>query len=112
MNYAVVPSFPFVTPRLVVLWRLRFGVADEGDHVCEVKVTDLDGRQGKPIRGEFSVTADSGDDYVWETAWTELRNFVFLRRGDTRFDLSVDGVDLASTLLYLRNPHERAPKIE
>jgi hypothetical protein len=100
-NQALVKQFPaFVA--LTIFGRVRFELADDGEHQLAITVTDLNNSNWPPLEQTFTVNAKLAEEHSWHTFSFGLKDFAFRQWGDLTFRLAIDGKSLASTVVYVK----------
>jgi hypothetical protein len=101
-----VPSFPIRIEMIFIPIRIRFDREDDGQHVINLRGFDSTGKAiGPPMELPCTVTlANKNDPYAWTLMVAIARNVILKAADVYRWELSIDGQNIANSLLCVIGP--------
>ncbi len=95
---------PFALPGCAIALRIRFSKVEEGNHQARINIIDQDGKAiGPKLEGRMSVKFVDDADSALINSILFLHKLKFQEYGQYRIDLAVDGRQVTSLPLYVKN---------
>ena len=96
---------PAIHPQCAVVVRLRFSRIETGDHTFVLHLVDEDGNAViPPLQGKLGVNFKLNDHFATANMILNIQNLKLEKYGEYSLDLAVNGRELASLPLLLRQP--------
>lgn len=94
---------PFVFPQCAISLRVRFKKQEAGIHEVRVNFMGIDGKHVMPnAQGKIKVEFKNGQESVSANLILNLQRIKFDNFGEYSINLSIDGVNMASLPLFVR----------
>ena len=106
----VVQTLPAVYPRCSIVMRFRVSRVEEGEHDVRLIIVDIDGNTIMNVNGKMNIRLTSGMSSAVNLI-INFNNLELKEAGEYAVEVAVDGIQLASTPLYVRltQPESTAP---
>jgi hypothetical protein len=106
-------QMPAVHPACAVVTRARFSKIEQGQHDIRITIIDEDGNIiGPDLKDAISITVPPNEDSIVRNMILNIHGLRFNQPGQYRVDLSIDGRQVASLPLKVREVPKRQQPTE